>query len=61
MYCEKERITKGFTKSYKNLHFYWILGAGHFVRYFTLLLLRILRPCLAIFGRGDNSSRDGNL
>ncbi|XP_041991885.1 serine carboxypeptidase-like 51 [Salvia splendens] len=31
MYCGKERITKGFTKSYKNLHFYWILGAGHFV------------------------------
>ncbi|KAJ8619738.1 hypothetical protein MRB53_028267 [Persea americana] len=23
--------TRGFRKSYKNLHFYWILGAGHFV------------------------------
>ncbi|KAM7528030.1 hypothetical protein LguiB_031440 [Lonicera macranthoides] len=31
IYCGNEKITKGFTKSYKNLHFYWILGAGHFV------------------------------
>ncbi|KAF7805656.1 serine carboxypeptidase-like 51 [Senna tora] len=31
MYCENDRKTKGFVKSYKNLHFYWILGAGHFV------------------------------
>lgn len=30
LYCGGE-ATKGFTKSYKNLHFYWILGAGHFV------------------------------
>ncbi|PIA43538.1 hypothetical protein AQUCO_01900138v1 [Aquilegia coerulea] len=26
-----DKSTRGFTKSYKNLHFYWILGAGHFV------------------------------
>ncbi|KAF9594652.1 hypothetical protein IFM89_034335 [Coptis chinensis] len=32
LYCaEDTTITRGFTKSYKNLHFYWILGAGHFV------------------------------
>ncbi|XP_019199335.1 PREDICTED: serine carboxypeptidase-like 51 [Ipomoea nil] len=31
MYCGKDQTTRGFTKSYKNLHFYWILGAGHFV------------------------------
>ncbi|KAL8255634.1 hypothetical protein R6Q59_030701 [Mikania micrantha] len=31
LYCGDGRMTKGFTKSYKNLHFYWILGAGHFV------------------------------
>ncbi|KAK4492674.1 hypothetical protein RD792_003494 [Penstemon davidsonii] len=31
IYCGDEKITKGYTKSYKNLHFYWILGAGHFV------------------------------
>ncbi|GAA0157269.1 serine protease [Lithospermum erythrorhizon] len=31
LYCGGERMTKGFTKSYRNLHFYWILGAGHFV------------------------------
>ncbi|KAL6537966.1 hypothetical protein OROHE_012253 [Orobanche hederae] len=31
IYCGKEKITKDFIKSYRNLHFYWILGAGHFV------------------------------
>ncbi|XP_062172321.1 serine carboxypeptidase-like 51 [Alnus glutinosa] len=31
LYCGGKRSTKGFTKSYKNLHLYWILGAGHFV------------------------------
>ncbi|KAL6537975.1 hypothetical protein OROHE_012262 [Orobanche hederae] len=30
IYCGKEKITKGFTKSYRNLQFYWILRAGHF-------------------------------
>ncbi|XP_057804783.1 LOW QUALITY PROTEIN: serine carboxypeptidase-like 51 [Salvia miltiorrhiza] len=40
MYCGKEKITKGFTRSYKNLHFYWILGAGHFVP--------VDQPCIAL-------------
>lgn len=31
LYCGKDKRTRGFTKSYRNLHFYWILGAGHFV------------------------------
>ncbi|XP_054813161.1 serine carboxypeptidase-like 51 isoform X1 [Prosopis cineraria] len=31
LYCKNDQGTKGFVKSYKNLHFYWILGAGHFV------------------------------
>ncbi|KAI6685236.1 hypothetical protein NL676_031149 [Syzygium grande] len=31
LYCGTGRVTKGFKRSYKNLHFYWILGAGHFV------------------------------
>ncbi|XP_030521060.2 serine carboxypeptidase-like 51 [Rhodamnia argentea] len=31
LYCGKGTVTKGFKRSYKNLHFYWILGAGHFV------------------------------
>ncbi|WOL13303.1 serine carboxypeptidase-like 51 [Canna indica] len=33
LYCDGEEAgtTKGFLKSYQNLHFYWILGAGHFV------------------------------
>ncbi|KAK4409016.1 Serine carboxypeptidase-like 51 [Sesamum angolense] len=40
MYCGEEKITKGFTKSYRNLHFYWILGAGHFVP--------VDQPCVAL-------------
>eukprot|EP00268_Persea_americana_P012239 TRINITY_DN15138_c0_g1_i5.p1 TRINITY_DN15138_c0_g1~~TRINITY_DN15138_c0_g1_i5.p1 ORF type:complete len:108 (+),score=11.98 TRINITY_DN15138_c0_g1_i5:528-851(+) len=32
LYCNSgPKDTRGFRKSYKNLHFYWILGAGHFV------------------------------
>ncbi|KAK2980297.1 hypothetical protein RJ640_006295 [Escallonia rubra] len=31
MYCGNDKMTKGYTKTYRNLHFYWILGAGHFV------------------------------
>ncbi|XP_040362344.1 serine carboxypeptidase-like 51 isoform X2 [Rosa chinensis] len=30
LYCGNDRFTGGFTRAYKNLHFYWILGAGHF-------------------------------
>lgn len=29
--CGASKATKAFVRSYKNLHFYWILGAGHFV------------------------------
>ncbi|XP_071706769.1 serine carboxypeptidase-like 51 [Rutidosis leptorrhynchoides] len=31
MFCGDDKKTRGFKKSYKNLHFYWILEAGHFV------------------------------
>ncbi|RWR94805.1 serine carboxypeptidase-like protein 51 [Cinnamomum micranthum f. kanehirae] len=32
LFCNSgPKDTRGFRKSYKNLHFYWILGAGHFV------------------------------
>ncbi|KAL3752391.1 hypothetical protein ACJRO7_013100 [Eucalyptus globulus] len=31
LYCGTGSGTRGFKRSYKNLHFYWILGAGHFV------------------------------
>uniref|UniRef100_A0A804R6A4 Carboxypeptidase n=1 Tax=Zea mays TaxID=4577 RepID=A0A804R6A4_MAIZE len=31
LYCGPGKGTKAFVRSYKNLHFYWILGAGHFV------------------------------
>ncbi|XP_057484081.1 serine carboxypeptidase-like 51 [Actinidia eriantha] len=40
LYCGGDGVTKGFTKSYKNLHFYWILGAGHFVP--------VDQPCVAL-------------
>lgn len=31
LYGGQDRMTKGFTKSFKYLHFCWILGAGHLV------------------------------
>lgn len=40
IYCGGDKVTKAFTKSYKNLHFYWILGAGHFVP--------VDQPCVAL-------------
>ncbi|KAI7729703.1 hypothetical protein M8C21_012381, partial [Ambrosia artemisiifolia] len=40
LYCGDDLITKGFTKSYRNLHFYWILEAGHFVP--------VDQPCIAL-------------
>ncbi|KAJ8568425.1 hypothetical protein K7X08_027958 [Anisodus acutangulus] len=40
IYCGGDQGTKAFTKSYKNLHFYWILGAGHFVP--------VDQPCVAL-------------
>ncbi|XP_031485824.1 serine carboxypeptidase-like 51 [Nymphaea colorata] len=39
LYCGQAG-TKGFYKSYQNLHFYWILGAGHFVP--------LEQPCMAL-------------
>ncbi|KAL3530483.1 hypothetical protein ACH5RR_009805 [Cinchona calisaya] len=40
LYCGADKKTRGFTKSYKNLHFYWILEAGHFVP--------VDQPCVAL-------------
>ncbi|XP_048234444.1 serine carboxypeptidase-like 51 [Ricinus communis] len=40
LYCGADSLTRGFTKSYKNLHFYWILKAGHFVP--------VDQPCIAL-------------
>ncbi|KQJ93707.1 hypothetical protein BRADI_3g06230v3 [Brachypodium distachyon] len=31
LYCGSSKVTQAFVRTYKNLHFYWILGAGHFV------------------------------
>ncbi|CAH8284694.1 unnamed protein product [Eruca vesicaria subsp. sativa] len=43
LYCENDRErTRGFTKSFKNLHFYWILGAGHFQH------VPVDEPCVAL-------------
>ncbi|CAN6842073.1 unnamed protein product, partial [Brassica oleracea] len=48
IYCENDRTTtRGFTKSFKNLHFYWILGAGHFVP--------VDEPCVALKMVGDTT------
>ncbi|XP_066387828.1 serine carboxypeptidase-like 51 [Miscanthus floridulus] len=40
LYCGPSKETKAFVRSYKNLHFYWILGAGHFVP--------VDQPCIAL-------------
>ncbi|KAL6967132.1 Serine carboxypeptidase-like 51 [Sarracenia purpurea var. burkii] len=40
IYCGGDMVTKGFTKSYRNFHFYWILKAGHFVP--------VDQPCVAL-------------
>ncbi|RCV29643.1 hypothetical protein SETIT_6G028600v2 [Setaria italica] len=40
-YCHPYYLTNGFVRSYKNLHFYWILGAGHTVP--------VDRPCTALY------------
>ncbi|XVE59464.1 hypothetical protein DITRI_Ditri05aG0048400 [Diplodiscus trichospermus] len=40
LYCKDDQATKGFLKTYKNLQFYWILGAGHFVP--------VENPCLSL-------------
>ncbi|KAJ8750347.1 hypothetical protein K2173_014262 [Erythroxylum novogranatense] len=40
VHCGTDRATGGFTKSYQNLRFYWILGAGHFVP--------VDQPCVAL-------------
>jgi serine carboxypeptidase 1 len=45
LYCGNDSFTRGFTRSYKNFHFYWILGAGHFVP--------VDQPCIALNMVGD--------
>ncbi|KAI4322343.1 hypothetical protein L6164_022048 [Bauhinia variegata] len=40
IHCGSDLTIKGYYRSYKNLHFYWILGAGHFVP--------TDQPCVAI-------------
>ncbi|WJZ93726.1 hypothetical protein VitviT2T_012647 [Vitis vinifera] len=53
LYCgNDETTTKGFVKSYKNLFFYWILGAGHFVP--------VEQPCVSLEMVG-NITRSPNL
>ncbi|ONK79638.1 uncharacterized protein A4U43_C01F8410 [Asparagus officinalis] len=45
IHCEGIKGTRGFVKSYQNLHFYWIIGAGHFVP--------LDNPCVALKMLGD--------
>lgn len=40
LFCGSDKTTRGFYKSYKNLNFYWILGAGHFIP--------VDQPCVAL-------------
>ncbi|RCV44479.1 hypothetical protein SETIT_9G376900v2 [Setaria italica] len=40
LYCGASKGVKAFVRSYKNLHFYWILGAGHYVP--------VDQPCIAL-------------
>ncbi|XP_066372292.1 serine carboxypeptidase-like 51 [Miscanthus floridulus] len=44
-YCHPYYLTNGFVQSYKNLHFYWILGAGHTVP--------VDKPCTALYMIGS--------
>ncbi|KAK6926696.1 Peptidase S10, serine carboxypeptidase [Dillenia turbinata] len=45
LYCGDDEATKGFSKSFKNLHFYWILNAGHHVP--------IDQPCISLKMAGE--------
>lgn len=50
LYCgEDGTVTKGFVRSYKNLFFYWILGAGHFVSHLIPSQLYDRHPYLSYF------------
>ncbi|CAN6306378.1 unnamed protein product [Urochloa humidicola] len=40
LHCGDSKGVKAFVRSYKNLHFYWILGAGHYVP--------VDQPCIAL-------------
>ncbi|CAL4923011.1 unnamed protein product [Urochloa decumbens] len=40
LYCDDSKGVKAFVRSYENLHFYWILGAGHYVP--------VDQPCIAL-------------
>ncbi|KAE8817543.1 hypothetical protein D1007_04637 [Hordeum vulgare] len=48
LYCGSTEATKGFVRSYKNLRFYWILGAGHFRRFDDDLQVPVDQPCIAL-------------
>ncbi|KAL5717051.1 Serine carboxypeptidase-like 51 [Ranunculus cassubicifolius] len=53
IYCgDGAKITRAFYKSYKNLHFYWILKAGHFVP--------VDQPCVALKMLGDITNSPGS-
>ncbi|KAG4972229.1 hypothetical protein JHK82_037897 [Glycine max] len=49
IFCGSDRKTKGFFKSYKNLNFYWILGAGHFEEEFVMQLNKRVTEVKGLF------------
>ncbi|CDP14449.1 unnamed protein product [Coffea canephora] len=46
LYCEGDRSVKAFTKSYRNLHFYWILNDSRFVSQLTIVIF----CCISFIG-----------
>ncbi|TVU08734.1 hypothetical protein EJB05_42146 [Eragrostis curvula] len=44
-HCTPNVLTQGFVRSYKNLHFYWVIGAGHMVP--------MDQPCIAVHMIGN--------
>ncbi|KAJ1296859.1 hypothetical protein BS78_01G334700 [Paspalum vaginatum] len=52
LYCGDSIGTKAFVRSYKNLHFYWILGAGHYVP--------ADQPCIALSMIGSITQSPAN-
>jgi hypothetical protein len=53
IYCKGGEAvgTQGFVRSYKNLKFYWILGAGHMVIHHNLAVThQIMKHIMILFG-----------
>ncbi|PIA43536.1 hypothetical protein AQUCO_01900137v1 [Aquilegia coerulea] len=52
LYCGgDDSVTQAFLKSYKNFHFYWILGAGHFVSHTIFIVHLYILVATKFFSR----------